>query len=164
MTNGSGRIHRAPFLACALLAPGAAVLICGLLAHLLPPDAQGSRSIEPDLLLSLPAFLLVSVLGAPSSLIFGLAGCFLAERHLQGRPFWLWSGAGVAAAAVYVALAALLHRIPAFDLLAPWAGMLRDPEPWSVDFCIMASLLLSGGLAGGAYRLWTAPQPGFTRS
>jgi hypothetical protein len=164
VTNGSVRIHPAPFLACTLLAPGMSVLICGLLAHLLPQDAQGLRSIEPELLLSPPAFLLVSVLGAPSSVIFGLAGCFLAERYLQGRPFWVWSGAGVATAGVYVALATLLHRIPAFDLLAPWAGMLRDPEPWRADACIMASLLLSGGLAGGAYRLWTAPQLGFTRS
>ena len=62
-------------------------------------------------------------------------------------------GAGLAAAGVYAALGTLLHRIPAFDILAPWAGMLREPEPWSVDACIIASILASGLIAGTAYRL-----------
>lgn len=153
MTRGSGRIDTLRFLICALLAPGMSVLICGLLAHLLPQDAQGSRALEPAVLLNPLAFLLVSLLGAPASLVFGLAGCVLAERRLQGCPLWLWGGAGLVAAGVYAALAVLLHRIPAFDILAPWAGMLREPEPWSVDACIIASILASGLIAGTAYRL-----------
>nr|WP_315054330.1 hypothetical protein [uncultured Brevundimonas sp.] len=153
MTKTSRRIDALRFLICALLAPGTSVIICGLLAHMLPQDAKGLRALEPALLLNPFAFLLVSVLGAPSSVIFGLAGCLLAERRLQGRPLWLWGGAGLAAAGVYAALGTLLHRIPAFDILAPWAGMLREPEPWSVDACIIASILASGLIAGTAYRL-----------
>jgi hypothetical protein len=104
-------------------------------------------------------FLLVTAWGVVPALLFGGAGCWLAERGVQTRPWWVWGFAGSASAGAYVLVALICRSLaPTVSfLIAPWGfrtqlGPDAESAPFAWDMMLAASVagILTGGFLAGA--------------
>jgi len=152
---------------CILCAPALSLFayLAGLLVFTLPETlaglSAGSAAISA-LIRGVFGYVWMTVLvvlwGLVPSILFGGAGCWLAERMLGRRAWPLWGLAGLAAAMAYVlvSLGVRLLAQPLSFVVAPWvfrAEMSPDAagpiSPWDLTLAGTAVSILTGGFLAG---------------
>ncbi len=155
----------------ALIAPGLSlifVLVAALGLTILDwvmsaSDAGVSLASAGHVIVTLAAMiLLVTLWGLLPSIMFGAAGCWVAERYLRSKAWWAWGLAGLTASAAYVAAAVACGRLSSklSFLFAPWLFVMEQGQtyndkpvwPWNPTLIgVVAALLAAGFVAGSLY-------------